>query len=71
MVYSVLYYWFIDWCLEILSMTERFNMYYCRQKDWWQNMNNTVINYRHMSEAILDMIHMSTPKQRIDRMRAI
>ena len=47
---------------------KRFADYYCRQKDWWRNMDNIVINYRHMSEAILDMIHMSTPKQRIDRM---
>ena len=23
MVYSVLYYWFIDWCLEVLSMTDK------------------------------------------------
>lgn len=51
--------------------SHQFIKYYCGQKEWWQNMNNTVINYRHMSEAILDMIHMSTPKQRIDRMRAI
>lgn len=31
-------------------------------------MDNIVINYRHMSEAILNNIHMTTPKQRIDRM---
>lgn len=23
MVYSVFYYWFIDWCLEVLSMTAK------------------------------------------------
>lgn len=34
-------------------------------------MNNCCIIYLHMSEAILDLIHMSTPKQRIDRMRVI
>ena len=30
-------------------------------------MNDTII-YNHMSEAILNQIHMNTPKQRIDRM---
>lgn len=42
--------------------------YYVKQKDWWRNMNNCCTNYLHMSEAILEIIHMSTPKQRIDRM---
>ena len=52
-----------------LKMTSKqFNRYYCRQKDWWQNMNNCCINYLHMSEATLNLVHMSTPKQRIDRM---
>ena len=47
---------------------KRFIDYYCRQKDWWRNMDNKCINYQHMSEATLNLAHMSTPKQRIDRM---
>ena len=47
---------------------KRFIDYYCRQKDWWRNMDNKCINYLHMSEATLNLVHMSTPKQRIDRM---
>ena len=43
--------------------------YYVKQKEWWRNMDDRCINYKHMSEAILNNIHMSTPKQRIDRMR--
>ena len=47
---------------------KRFIWYYVQQKDWWRNMDNCCINYLHMSEATLDLVHMSTPKQRIDRM---
>lgn len=47
---------------------KRFVDYLCRQKDWWRNMDNKCINYIHMSESNLNMIHMSTPKERIDRM---
>ena len=47
---------------------KRFIDYYCRQKDWWRNMDNIVINYRHMGECVLRFVHMTTPKQRIDRM---
>ena len=49
-------------------MNNRLISYYVKQKDWWRNMDNCCINYRHMGEAILEIIHMSTPKQRIDRM---
>ena len=51
-------------------MTEkRFADYYCRQKDWWRNMDNIVINYRHCSEEnSMYLVHMSLPKERIDRM---
>ena len=31
-------------------------------------MDNKCINYLHMSEATLNLAHMTTPKQRIDRM---
>ena len=47
---------------------KRFIWYYVQQKDWWRNMDNRCITYKHMSEATLDLVHMSTPKQRIDRM---
>ena len=47
----------------------RFADYYCRQKDWWRNMDNIVINYRHCSEEnSMQFAHMTLPKQRIDRM---
>ena len=43
--------------------------YYCKQKDWWRNMENVVMNYRHCSEEnSMYLCHMSLPKQRIDRM---
>ena len=48
---------------------QRYINYYWRQKDWWRNMDNVVINYRHMGEEnSMYLVHMSTPKQRIDRM---
>lgn len=35
-------------------------------------MNNIVINYRHRSEeGSMYLVHMSTPKERIDRLCAI
>ena len=37
-------------------------------KYWWWNMNNIVINYLHCSEENhLYLVHMSSPKLRIDR----
>jgi len=46
----------------------RYVDYYCRQKDWWRNMDNIVINYHHMGEEnSMYLVHMLTPKQRIDR----
>ena len=44
-----------------LCKKQRFINYYFKQKDWWRNMDN-------MSEATLNLVHMSTPKQRVDRM---
>lgn len=50
-------------------MNMRFINYYCKQKSWWRNMDNIVINYRHMGEEnSMYLVHMVTPKQRIDRM---
>lgn len=47
---------------------KRFIDYYCRQKDWWRNMDNIVINYRHCSEKnSMQFVHMTLPKMRIDR----
>lgn len=51
-----------------LCKKQRFINYYFKQKDWWRNMDNKCINYQHMSEATLNLAHMTTPKQRIDRM---
>ena len=48
---------------------KRFIDYYCRQKDWWRNMDNIVINYRHCSEEnSMRFAHMTLPKVKIDRM---
>lgn len=42
--------------------------YYCRQKTWWRNMDNIVIHYRHKGEENnIYLIHMITPKERVDR----
>ena len=41
--------------------------YRCKQKDWWRNMDNIVINYRHCSEEnSMYLVHMND-KCRIDR----
>ena len=46
--------------------------YNSKQKDWWRNMDNIVINYRHMGEEnSMYLVHMSLPKQRIDRLGGI
>lgn len=46
--------------------------YYIRQKDWWRNMDKTVMDYHHMGEENhMYFVHMLTPKQRVDRMTAI
>ena len=47
--------------------TKRFADYYCRQQDWWRNMDNIVINYRHMGECSLRWVHM-VGKCRIDKL---
>ena len=53
-------------------MNKKYADYFCRQKEWWCNMNNVVINYHHMGEAnMMYLIHMFTPKQRIDRMAVV
>lgn len=49
---------------------KRFADYYCRQKDWWRNMDNIVINYRHMGECDLRFVHIGD-KCRIDRLGGI
>lgn len=49
-------------------MTEGLIDYKCKQKDWWRNMDNIVINYRHCGEEnSMYLIHMSLPKIQIDR----
>ena len=40
----------------------------CKQKDWFRNMDNIVVNYRHRGEANdMYLVHMSCPKCQIDR----
>ena len=53
---------------DLKMASEQFIRYYYKQKDWWRNLDNIVINYRHMGECNLRFIHMTTPKQQIDRM---
>ena len=39
-----------------------------KQKDWFRNLNNIVVNYRHRGEANdMYLVHMSGPKCQIDR----
>lgn len=48
-------------------MAEKRIRYCCNVKDWFRNMDNIVINYRHMGEANhMYTIHM-LGKCRIDR----
>ena len=52
-------------------MNKRFINYYCRQKDWWRNMDNVVINYRHCGEKnSMYLCHM-VERCRIDRLGGI
>ena len=52
-------------------MNKRFIEYYCGQKDWWRNLDNLCINYRHCGEEnSMYLIHMSG-KCRIDRLGGI
>lgn len=47
--------------------TKRFIDYRCRQKGWWRNMDNIIINYKHCSEENdMYLIHMNH-KCRLDR----
>ena len=56
----------------LLNMNDKRRNYYIVSKSWWRNMNNIVINYRHRSEeGSMYLVHMSTPKERIDRLCAI
>lgn len=53
-------------------MNEQLLNYYVNQKSWWRNMDNIIINYHHRGEENnMYLIHMSTPKQRIDRMAVV
>ncbi len=53
-------------------MNMRFINYCCRQKSWWCNMDNIIINYRHRGEENdMYLVHMVTPKQRVDRMGVV
>lgn len=52
-------------------MNDRFINYSVKQKDWWQNMDNVVINYRHCGEENhMYLIHMNK-RCRIDRLGGI
>lgn len=45
----------------------QFINYYCRQKDWWRNMDNCCINFRHCSAGgHMYLVHMFQ-RCRIDR----
>ena len=46
-------------------MTEKLR-YTWNQKDWYFNIGNYCIDYRHMGECVLDLYHMVN-KCRIDR----
>lgn len=42
--------------------------YSCNQKDWFRNMHNIVVNYRHWEEANdMYLVHMFCPKCQIDQ----
>lgn len=41
-----------------------------KQKDWYRNMDNICIDYRHMGECGLYLVHMAG-KCRIDRLGGI
>ena len=43
--------------------------YSSKQKDWFRDMDNIVVNYRHRREANdMYLVHMSCPKCQIDRL---
>ena len=43
--------------------------YSSKQKDWFRNMDNIVVNYRHMGRGKdMYLVHMSCPKCQIDRL---
>lgn len=45
--------------------------YWVYQKSWWRNMDNVIINYRHIGEANnMYLIHMNK-KCRIDRLGGV
>ena len=52
-------------------MNKRFINYSVKQKDWWRNMDNIIINYRHRGEENdMYLIHMNK-RCRIDRLGGI
>lgn len=48
-------------------MDNMFYSYWARQKSWWRNMDNIIINYHHCGESYdMKFCHMNK-KTRIDR----